>query len=95
MQVDSAECRTKAKGKPRGGSRKGCPNKVQQAAKDLIAQAAHELGGMNRLVQWAREDALNERAFWATIYPKLLPLQVTGEGGGALRIVASTADERL
>jgi hypothetical protein len=32
------------------------------------------------LTAWAREAPENERAFWATIYPKLLPLQVSGSG---------------
>ena len=48
-------------------------------AKDAIAQAAAGLGGVDRLIEWAREDPANERVFWGTIYPKLLPLQVTGD----------------
>lgn len=60
------------------GRPKGSPNKVQKAAKDAIAEAAEKLGGVNRLVTWAQEDPLNERAFWATIYPKLLPLTLAG-----------------
>lgn len=63
------------------GRPKGSPNKVQQAAKDLIADAAGQLGGCDRLVAWAKEDPLNERAFWATIYPKLLPLTLNGNVG--------------
>lgn len=64
------------------GRPKGSPNKTTQIAKDAIAQAADKLGGTTRLVEWAKEDAKNEAAFWTTIYPKLLPLQVTGEDGG-------------
>lgn len=64
------------------GRPKGVPNKTTQTAKDAIALAAAELGGAARLVEWAKEDPQNEKAFWASIYPKLLPLQVTGEGGG-------------
>ncbi len=63
------------------GRPKGVPNKTTQVAKDAIAQAAHELGGAARLVAWAKEDATNERAFWTTIYPKLLPLQVANAEG--------------
>ena len=62
------------------GRPKGVPNKTTQAAKDAIAQAAEQLGGADRLVAWAQEDPANERAFWSTIYPKLLPLQVNGSG---------------
>jgi hypothetical protein len=67
------------------GRPKGSPNKTTQAAKDAIATAASELGGAERMVKWVKEDPLNERVFWGTIYPKLLPLQVSGEGGGPLQ----------
>lgn len=73
---------------PKGGSRKGIPNKTTVAVKDAIALAAEGLGGTDRLISWAQEDPLNERAFWANIYPKLLPLQVTGSDGGPLQTVA-------
>ncbi len=66
----------------------GSPNKVTKAAKDIIAGAADALGGQTRLVTWAKADPANERVFWGQIYPKLLPLQVTGEGGGPLMIAA-------
>jgi len=62
------------------GRPKGSPNKTTQIAKDAIAQAAETLGGSKRLVAWAQEDEKNEAAFWTTIYPKLLPLQVNGAG---------------
>jgi hypothetical protein len=64
--------------KPGPGRPKGSLNKVTKAAKDAIAEAAEQLGGTNRLVTWAKEDAKNEHAFWSSIYPKLLPLQVAG-----------------
>lgn len=64
------------------GRPKGVPNKTTQMAKDAIALAAEKLGGAERLVAWAQEDPANERVFWGQIYTKLLPLQVTGEGGG-------------
>ncbi len=60
------------------GRRKGSQNKTTAIAKDAIAQAAEMLGGTERLAAWAKEDVLNERAFWSTIYPKLLPLQIGG-----------------
>lgn len=78
---------TDDKGKPKKspGRPKGSPNKVNKAAKDAIADAAEALGGVERLVDWAKEDPLNERVFWSSIYPKLLPLQVSGEGGGPIQ----------
>lgn len=66
-------------GKPGPGRPKGSPNKTTAAAKAVIEQAANELGGAERLVEWAKEDPKNEHAFWATIYPKLMPLQVGGD----------------
>jgi hypothetical protein len=84
----TSNLKTDVNGKPvRGPGRpKGSPNKVQQAAKDVIIAAAAELGGNARLVAWAREDPINERAFWATIYPKLLPLTVAGDSNSPLSI---------
>jgi hypothetical protein len=73
-----------AKGNP--GKPKGAISHTTRTAKEAIALAAEGLGGAPRLVAWAKEDPLNERVFWGTIYPKLLPLQVTGEGGGPLQI---------
>jgi hypothetical protein len=58
------------------GRPKGAKNKTTTIAKDAIATAAENLGGSERLTSWAREAPENERAFWTTIYPKLLPLEV-------------------
>lgn len=69
-----------------GGRRKGTPNKLTQLAKDVIAGAAADLGGQPRLVAWAREDPANERLFWGTIYPKLLPLTVSGDPDNPLQV---------
>lgn len=68
------------------GRKKGALNKVTAAAKDAIALAGDELGGKDRLVAWVREDPANERAFWTSIYPRLLPVQteVSGPDGEAL-----------
>jgi hypothetical protein len=66
------------------GKPKGATSKTTKMAKEAIALAAEGLGGVDRLVEWAKEDPANERAFWATIYPKLIPVQVTGEGGGPI-----------
>lgn len=51
-------------------------------SRDAIAAAAAEVGGVKRMVAWIREDAKNESIFWASIYPKLVSLQLEGEGGG-------------
>lgn len=75
----------KGEKRPGQGRPKGSLAKTTVAAKEAIALAAEGLGGTERLIAWAQEDPLNERAFWSSIYPKLLPLQVTGEGGGPIQ----------
>jgi hypothetical protein len=86
----------KQKGSPKtGGRQKGTPNKTTGVAREAIALAADKLGGVDRLVAWAKEAPENERAFWATIYPKLIPVQLTGEGDGPLvvQIIKFNADD--
>jgi hypothetical protein len=61
------------------GRPKGSPNKLGKAAKDAIAAAAEELGGHERLVAWAKEAPENERAFWVQVYPKLIPVSLSGD----------------
>jgi hypothetical protein len=68
------------------GRKKGVPNKTTTLAKEAIAAAAEGLGGTQRLIEWAKEDPANERVFWGQIYTKLLPLQVTGGGGGPIQV---------
>lgn len=67
--------------KPGPGRPKGSLNKTTLAAKDAISLAAEGLGGTERLIAWAQEDPANERVFWGSIYPKLLPLQLSGQVG--------------
>lgn len=71
-----AKSRTSGQGRP-----KGVPNKLTVSVKEAIETAAQGLGGAARLEAWAKEAPENEKVFWSNIYPKLLPLQVTGPGG--------------
>ena len=48
-------------------------------SKEVIAQVAENIGGVARMTKWVRESKENERAFWTSIYTKLLPLQVAGD----------------
>lgn len=70
----------KGRGRP-----KGSVNKVGKEAKEIIAAAAEGLGGLQRMIDWAKEDPQNEKAFWASIYPKLLPLTVAGDPNAPLK----------
>lgn len=66
------------------GRPKGAVNKTTRTAKEAIAFAAEGLGGGERLAAWAKEAPENERTFWGTIYPKLLPLQVDADINASL-----------
>lgn len=70
----------KGRGRPAGS-----PNKTTATAKEAIAFAAAGLGGAQRLVDWAKEDPKNESAFWISVYPKLLPLQIQGDAENPLQ----------
>lgn len=69
-----------AAGKKTGGRVAGTPNKLTKAAREVISGCAEALGGMDRMVAWAKEDPLNERIFWSSIFPRIVPLDVTSGG---------------
>lgn len=60
----------------------GSPNKTTALLKDMILQALDDSGGVAYLQRQADE---NPQAFM-TLVGKVLPLQVTGDGGGPLKI---------
>jgi|OpeIllAssembly_1097287.scaffolds.fasta_scaffold578634_2 hypothetical protein len=62
------------------GRPKGVPNKMTMAAKEAVQYAADNLGGAQRLLEWAQEDPFNEQIFWSKIFTKLLPLQAQVSG---------------
>lgn len=65
-----------------GGSRLGKPNKLNADIKAMIVGALHAKGGQKYLEKAAEE---NMAAFLALV-GKVLPLQVSGEGGGPIVI---------
>ena len=70
------------------GRMPGAVNRTTATVKTAIEYAAVKMGGWERLAEWAKETPDNERVFWSIIYPKLLPLQVTGEGGRPIEITS-------
>ena len=74
------------KGNAGRGRPPGSRNRTTSAAKAIIEDAVEGLGGADRLLQWAKESPENERVFWSSIFPKLLPLQVTGKDEGPLQV---------
>ena len=77
---------TKSVRKPpvKGGSRKGVPNKNSAAVKDMILEALSGVGGVAYLMKRAN-DKRTSAAFLGLV-GKVLPMQVTGEGGGPVKI---------
>ncbi len=69
-----------ALGKKTGGRSKGTPNKATANAKAAIEAVFTGLGDADALEAWARSDPDNMKAFYVSIWPKVLPLQVNGAG---------------
>jgi hypothetical protein len=74
-----------AQGVKTGGRQKGTPNKTTALLKDAILQAATEAGDGD-LVAYLKSQATANPGPFMALLGKVLPLQVTGEGGGALQI---------
>ena len=83
-------------GKPGPGRPKGVPNKTTQLLKDAILQAATDAGEGDMAAYLARQARENPGPFMALL-GKVLPMQVTGEDGGAIvhrieRLIVDTAN---
>lgn len=48
-------------------------------ARDAVAQAFEEVGGVAALAEWVEASDDNRKIFYATIYPKILSLQAGGD----------------
>ena len=67
---------TRVKKKPRGGSRKGRPNKFTASAKEAFQLAFDQLGGPRALGEWAKE---NQTEFYK-LFARLIPVDVQSGG---------------
>ncbi len=70
-----------AKGEKTGGRKKGTPNKLTASIRDAIEIAFEKAGGAEYLGRVAASDP---RTFCALL-GRVLPTQVTGEGGGPIK----------
>lgn len=82
-------------GTPGPGRPKGVANKTTKLAKEAIAEAFDRLGGADRLVSWAQEHPDNEKVFFTTLLPKLIPVQteLTGKDGGAIQLEQKVSED--
>lgn len=71
-----------AKKKPRGGSRKGRPNKATKAIKEMIEGALSAVGGQKYLEQQAIENP----AAFMTLIGKILPRDINANVSGTLKL---------
>ena len=68
------------------GRPKGVPNKTTALLKDAILQAAHKAGGEGGMVQYLTEQAEKNPNAFMGLLGKVLPMQITGEDGDAIKI---------
>jgi FtsP/CotA-like multicopper oxidase with cupredoxin domain len=80
---------------PKGGSRKGRPNKTTAQLREMVLQALDEAGGVMYLVRQAKRR--NPAPFMALL-GKVLPMQVTGADGGpieaSLKVTFTKPDQK-
>src|SRR6185312_15003349 len=68
------------KGTPGPGRPKGAANRENKMLREMILAALDENGG----VEYLKTQAIKEPRAFLSLLGRVLPLQVTGEGGGAL-----------
>jgi hypothetical protein len=79
-------------GKPGPGRGKGTPNKTTKLLKDAILKAAEQAGqdianDEDGLVAYLKQQANDNPGPFMALLGKVLPTQVTGEGGAPIQVV--------
>ncbi|MET3590555.1 hypothetical protein ABID23_001671 [Bartonella silvatica] len=72
------------------GRIKGVPNKVTRILKEAVVKAAENAGnkiGKDGLISYLEKQAMECPAAYLALLGKILPLQVTGEDGGAIKMI--------
>ncbi len=83
------------------GRPKGSPNKMPALLKDAVLKAADSAGGPEGLVGYLTTQAIENPGPFLTLLGKVLPLQMTGDGGGPIQqitriesVIVDPADTR-
>lgn len=66
------------------GRPRGIPNKTTALLKDAILKAAEQAGNADGLVGYLALQAIENPGPFMALLGKVLPMQVTGEGGGGV-----------
>lgn len=72
----------RAKKPKTGGRQKGTPNKLNADVKAMLLGALNQVGGQ----QYLAEQAKSSPAAFLSLIGKVLPLQITGEDGGPVKV---------
>ncbi len=87
--------------KPAGSGRKrGQLMQRTIDTREVLHIAFNRIGGVDRLEQWIKEDPRNEFAFFTSMWPRLLPVRIEGQGPRGeielnVKISAEELPERL
>ncbi|WP_144753995.1 hypothetical protein [Bartonella saheliensis] len=72
------------------GRIKGVPNKTTRLLKEAVLKAAEQAGskyGKEGLISYLEQQAIKCPTAYLALLGKILPLQVTGEDGGAIKMI--------
>ncbi|MEE8263247.1 MAG: hypothetical protein V3R83_12365 [Gammaproteobacteria bacterium] len=75
---------------PKSGRRKGTPNKKTVAVQDALQQAFDELGGIEALVEFARNEPTEFYRLWVKMLPKNVHADITSNGEIIAPAITST-----
>jgi hypothetical protein len=76
-----------------GGRQKGTPNTTTALLKDAILKAAEKAGGRDGVVGYLTIQATASPAAFMSLLGKVMPTQITGDGGGAVKVEATVSDD--
>lgn len=87
--------RPKGSKNPTAGRKAGVPNKITTDLKNMILGALEKAGGKGGGEAYLEKQAKENPVAFMTLVGKVLPLQLTGEGGGSIVITMTNTDANL